>query len=384
MTPVFPPTESRPGRDDDLLSLYLSGKLDLASARRVELWMQSHPQSREAVEQFVSGAVMMNLQPPDATRVLRALESRIGADEGDELAIAPSVRNRDGDAASTTAQALQFEEQSEPSLTSAGLRKGDVAGHTPTRIFERLRWTAVHRQRWIAVGVAGLLVAAVFQGWMSSIRAHRAAAMASMSTYTTPNGQLSSLTLPDGSTVVLNVSSRLEVPTTYNDRDRTVRLQGEAYFDVVADSKRPFIVVTPRSATRVLGTTFVVREYQTDTVTVVAVKTGEVAVQKVLVSSQQQVTINQDGMARLAPAPRDFTTFTSGVLSLQKVPLSEAIVDLGRWYNVEIRINDAVLKTQEVTGKFAMGSLNDLVAILQMTFDIRVVREGRVLTLYSK
>lgn len=338
MTPVFPHSESRSGRDDDLLSLYLAGKLDPANAQRVESWMRSHPASRDVVEQFVSGAVVAELQPPDATRVLRALESRMDADERSGEVTPPSGRSR----------------------------------------------ASAQRYGWIALGVAGLLFAVMFDGWVRRTRDNSDAALASMSTYTTPNGQLSSLTLPDGSTVVLNVSSRLEVPTSYNVNDRTVRLQGEAFFNVVADSKRPFVVVTPRSSTRVLGTSFVVREYRTDTVTVVAVKTGEVAVQKVVVSGQQQVTINQDGMARLAPAPRDFTTFTSGILSLDRVPLSEAVVDLGRWYNVEIRLNDAALKTQEITGKFAMGSPNDLVAILQMTFDIRVVREGRVLTLYSK
>jgi len=332
MTPVLPPAESRPGREDDLLSLYLAGKLDPADAGRVEEWMQSSPVSREAVEQFVAGATMMDQRPPDMARVLGALERRMDADE----AAVPAVPAR-----------------------------------RP-------------RPRWMIAGAAGLLVAAGFGGWMNHVLTSRNPSAVAMSTYTTPNGQRSTVTLPDGSTVVLNVSSRLEVPTSYNNRDRTVRLQGEAYFDVVSDSKRPFVVNTPRSATRVLGTTFVVREYQTDTVTTVAVKTGEVAVQKVLVSSQQQVKINRDGMARLAPATGDFTSFTSGVLSLQKVPLSEAIIDLGRWYDVEIRIDDAALNTQQITGKFATGSPNDLIAILQMTFDIRVVREGRLLTLYSE
>jgi len=69
------------------------------------------------------------------------------------------------------------------------------------------------------------------------------------------------LLLPDGSKVWLNSESRLEYKSNFNDSIREVVLEGEAFFDVVKDKTRPFIVHTSDIDIRVLGTAFNVKCY---------------------------------------------------------------------------------------------------------------------------
>ena len=67
--------------------------------------------------------------------------------------------------------------------------------------------------------------------------------------------------LPDGSTVWLNAGSRLTYDSLYGTTLREVTLSGEAYFDVVKNPKKPFIIHTGKINIRVLGTVFNVKSY---------------------------------------------------------------------------------------------------------------------------
>ncbi|HXC24982.1 MAG TPA: FecR domain-containing protein, partial [Gemmatimonadaceae bacterium] len=66
------------------------------------------------------------------------------------------------------------------------------------------------------------------------------------------------------------------------------------------------------------------------------------------------------------------------------LPLPAAIVELDRWFDADIRLGDPMLEKQRIKGEFAAGSLADLSAILELTYNVRVVRDGRVLTLYPR
>ena len=73
-------------------------------------------------------------------------------------------------------------------------------------------------------------------------------------TLVTPRGSEYSLTLADGTQVWLNAASRLRFFTSDRGRERRVRLEGEAYFEVAHDARRPFIVESGGQSIRVLGT----------------------------------------------------------------------------------------------------------------------------------
>lgn len=79
----------------------------------------------------------------------------------------------------------------------------------------------------------------------------------------TPLGVKSDVVLPDGSRVRLNGGTRIVYPALFGD-ERRVEVDGEAYFEVEHDARRPFVVVTGQVVSTVLGTTFKVHAYSED------------------------------------------------------------------------------------------------------------------------
>lgn len=77
-----------------------------------------------------------------------------------------------------------------------------------------------------------------------------------MNTVSVPAGQRTNITLPDGTNVWLNARTTLQYPVTFSQKQRTVFLKGEAYFDVTKKKKTPFIVRTDKYDIEVLGTQF--------------------------------------------------------------------------------------------------------------------------------
>ena len=201
--------------------------------------------------------------------------------------------------------------------------------------------------------------------------------------YATHNGQRAEITLPDGSTATLNVGSQLRVPVDFATGNRTVHLTGEALFGVIHRRGAPFTVVAGGTTARVLGTSFIVRHYATDTTTIVAVRDGKVAVYSHVLVARQEAVVGRGGV-QVGVVDSALFGFASGVLTLDDVPLRDAVVELDRWYDADIRIPKAALATRRIKGTFAGGSLADLSEALSFTFNVRVERTGRVLTLFPR
>ncbi|UAY56917.1 FecR family protein [Arachidicoccus terrestris] len=98
--------------------------------------------------------------------------------------------------------------------------------------------------------------------------------------------QIKQLQLSDGSKVWLNAKSRLRYTDSFGSHSRDVYLDGQAYFEISRDTKRPFVVHTSSWQVTVLGTHFDVSDYMEDNDVTVSVLSGKVAVQ----STRQQKT----------------------------------------------------------------------------------------------
>ncbi|MBA3318204.1 MAG: FecR domain-containing protein, partial [Gemmatimonadales bacterium] len=75
----------------------------------------------------------------------------------------------------------------------------------------------------------------------------------------TPSGQRAGFQLPDGTKVILGVASSLRHPPAFDTSVREIELEGEAYFEVAPDTRRPFIVRARNLVAEDLGTDFLVR-----------------------------------------------------------------------------------------------------------------------------
>ena len=242
----------------------------------------------------------------------------------------------------------------------------------------------LRRLAWSTITAFGLAFGILVLGWNVGMPHTDQRGAQSSLVYTTGNGERATVTLPDGGTVSLNVASRLEIPIGYLSGHHTVRLVGEGLFTVPNHQRVPLTVLAGGTAARVLGTSFVVRHYSSDTTTLVAVQEGKVAVGTAVVTAAHLVTVGSGGVPRVESSDLSPFTFASGVLTIDGLPLSAAVAELDRWYDTDIRLGDPALVTQPVKGEFAAGSLADLATMLEDAFNVRAVRNGRILTLYPR
>ncbi len=169
-------------------------------------------------------------------------------------------------------------------------------------------------------------------------------------TITTPRGATYDIELSDGTRVKLNADSKLTFPVNFNGSERIVELVGEAFFSVARDEARPFIVKTVNANTTVLGTEFDVRAYD-DMLTSVVLKNGKVRVdsnvkadEEVTMETEQSATIRKDGTIALYKADAEKQTmWTTGNFCFDMTPLLVLTKEMGRWYNVNIEIEEEVL-----------------------------------------
>lgn len=84
--------------------------------------------------------------------------------------------------------------------------------------------------------------------------------------------------LPDGSHIVLKKDSKISYSKLFDGSKREVILDGEAYFEVSKNPKRPFLVYTNEVITKVLGTSFVIKAFKADSEVTITVKSGKVTV----------------------------------------------------------------------------------------------------------
>jgi len=159
-----------------------------------------------------------------------------------------------------------------------------------------------------------------------------------------PRGQRSRIVLPDSSAVYLGAGSRITFPEQFGAKSRQIELEGEAFFEITKDSRKPFIVHTGNVQTRVLGTSFKIDAFRNRPLTV-AVATGKVRVDEyinetgkplAILTPGQKVTYDQ-GMIKTGNTEIDeISGWKAARLVFHNQSLKEITTELERWYNVEI------------------------------------------------
>lgn len=191
-------------------------------------------------------------------------------------------------------------------------------------------------------------------------------------------GEISKFQLPDGSEVWLSAKSKLEYPETFTRKTRSVRLEGEAFFDVQRDTMHPFIVQAGAVQTRVLGTSFNIKAYPGDTRVKVTLATGKIEVTaggesgKVILAPNQQVSYYED---------RGLEGIKKVDASLEKVWIKRELVFMResfatiahtfeRWYGVEFTFNNDSLKDELFVYHFKKMSLEESMQVLSELADV--------------
>ncbi|MGN7824559.1 FecR family protein [Chitinophaga sp. 22536] len=171
-------------------------------------------------------------------------------------------------------------------------------------------------------------------------------AVASYNTLTTPRGGQFRVVLPDGTVVWLNTASALRYPTAFSGTDRTVELQGEAYFEVAANATQPFRVKTAAQEVHVLGTSFNINAYTDEANTVTTLVSGRVKVNTpgkgagVMLEPGEQAVAAHSGSQQLS-VTRTFTpdviAWKNGLFLFDNADLTTVMRCLERWYDIDVK-----------------------------------------------
>lgn len=224
-----------------------------------------------------------------------------------------------------------------------------------------LRWTKIAA----VISIFALCTAAVYTTLFSS----REILQAETVTQTTQHHQIS---LPDGSTVILNGSSSLEYPDSFSDENtRTVRLTGEAFFNIVHDAGKPFIVQAGTLTTTVLGTAFNVKAYPdendiTITVTRGKVKVSNSAVLLGVLNPDEQITFYKASRQtkQQIVESKGVIAWTDSDIYFDDISIEDAARKLEQRFHVKILFANDRVKDCRFTATFISGE--DLQQILKV------------------
>ncbi|MCF6406148.1 DUF4974 domain-containing protein [Chitinophaga filiformis] len=246
------------------------------------------------------------------------------------------------------------------------------------------------------VAAASLIVVAMVGLW--SLRDRKAPDNKELvSEISTRHGSRTMVTLPDGSVVFLNVSSKL----TYdygNDNSRQVVLEGEAFFDVFKDEQRPFIIHTKKMDITVLGTTFNVRAYEEDKTVETSLIQGKVEVtikgevpKKVILSPNQKIVLfNEEQQPKMVSVPATVgpdkesyrleevtvnphdslvaeTAWKENCLVFNNERFADIALKMERWYDVQIIFADKQVEDYRFTGTFINETVDQTLEALRFT-----------------
>jgi len=258
------------------------------------------------------------------------------------------------------------------------------------------------RRGWplLAIAAAVVFAAVGLNATLTTVAAHRHPAVRhapAMREIVTATGQRAEVRLDDGSRVTLGVASRLRLPSDFGVHTRDVYLDGTAYFDVVHDATRPFVVRTANAEARDVGTRFVVSAYRDARTTQVVVRDGAVALEPttrgrtrhrgaVLLTGGHlgQLRAGDSVVATRSVDPTLYTAWMQGDLVFQDTPLAEAVAELRRWYDVDVRLGDPSLGDMPISASFAVESFNEALSVVTTVLPLRAVRRGNVVTLYRR
>lgn len=209
-------------------------------------------------------------------------------------------------------------------------------------------------------------------------------------TLSNPRGsKVQSLTLVDGTQVWLNAASSITYPTIFAGQDRKVSITGEAYFEVVHDAARPFIVSKGTMNVEVLGTHFNVNAYDDETDIKVTLLEGSVRVRTETGSRKTDLVIKPGEQVRLTnnkvivnrfPDLEEVMAWKNGKFQFgDAAGVEEIMRQISRWYDVYVEYKGTM--TGHIGGAISRNvNASQVFRMLEMTGTMKFEIEGKKVT----
>ncbi|MDR2810079.1 MAG: FecR domain-containing protein [Tannerellaceae bacterium] len=248
------------------------------------------------------------------------------------------------------------------------------------------------RRTWIMREVlkAAAIAAFVWAGVYGYYHKSGGKGTVAMQTISVPAGQRVNLLLPDGTKVWLNARTTLKYPVSFNEEERAMELDGEAYFEVAKDEKRPFVVHTDKGSITALGTTFNVEDYTSDNEFITTLMSGSVritpknnsAAPLVLTSDRKAVWT---GDSLRVEAIDDYTVYrwVEGLICFKNESVPAMMKELEKYYGVRIHVKNQQVLLYSYTGKFRhTDGIDYALRVLQKDISFKYVRDDENQIIY--
>lgn len=195
----------------------------------------------------------------------------------------------------------------------------------------------------------------------------------------TPQGGTYRMKLADGTNVWLNAGSRLRYPLVFTKNDRTVYLEGEAFFEVTPDDTRRFVVKTAKETVRVLGTKFNIESYLDEDISRTTLIEGsiEIGVTTIngeiteLLSPNQQSQISSQTLTIENVNVAQVIAWKDNYFRFQDHDITDIMKTLARWYSIDV-IYQGEPTTEKFSGKISRDrNISEVLELLERTEAVR-------------
>ncbi|PWG80531.1 iron dicitrate transport regulator FecR [Pararcticibacter amylolyticus] len=199
------------------------------------------------------------------------------------------------------------------------------------------------------------------------------------------------LVLPDGTRVWLDAMSSITFPVSFKGKDRTVKVSGEAYFEVVHNDAQPFKVILKNQIVEDIGTHFNISAYDDGSETTTTLLEGAVKVslsgtvphgsrQELLLKPGQQSVLKGNSLSAVDVDPQEAIAWKNGYFRFNNENIRSVMLQLSRWYDIEVQYLGPVPDEKFYATSSREKNISEVLTMLQKTKGVRFKIEGRRVT----
>ncbi|MEM9822639.1 MAG: FecR domain-containing protein, partial [Bacteroidota bacterium] len=204
-------------------------------------------------------------------------------------------------------------------------------------------------------------------------------------------GEMRPVNLPDGSIIWLNKNSKISFPETFEER--SVRLEGEAFFDVAKLDGKKFFIQAGDTKTEVLGTTFNIRAYHKEPIVEVTVFSGKVSLESAQDEAKEVILMPKDKgvyyktgqkLEKTENADSNALAWKSGQLKFEQITLREILPTIVRFYQIKVEADSPSILNCTFTGSFEKTNLEEVLESIAFALNLEVKKQDNTYRLSGK
>jgi ferric-dicitrate binding protein FerR (iron transport regulator) len=195
--------------------------------------------------------------------------------------------------------------------------------------------------------------------------------------------------LPDGTLISLNQNSVIEYQKDFSDKERKVKMSGEAFFKVQPDPERPFVVEAQEAIITVLGTSFNVKALNDESAVEVMVEEGLVELANPDKSQTTKLRIGEKGIyiretsevKKETDLDVEALYWLNKTLLFRDTELSMVFSTLEKLYEVEIKVENKEILNCKLTAKFSNETIDHILEHISIIFELKTEKKAKTITI---